>query len=187
MPLALNFDRADAESARTEPPERSPADDREERVGPLLERASRARVQAQDHILVLGRDSLSLALALWRAGFCNVGCAPRNLDCVAHGVADVLIAEDAPCGADLDRLMARARFMLRERGWLFLHHADAAQSGVPRLSAQLVAAGFVVGDAGPDGLGGLWMTARRRAALRVVGARPGVGGAIVRTRPQPRA
>ncbi|MGU3495804.1 hypothetical protein ACLBXM_17320 [Xanthobacteraceae bacterium A53D] len=167
MPLAYT------ELAPPEPPRSSSAAPGVVPVacGPLLARITDAALAPNAHLLVLGTDSLNLSLALWKAGFTNVGCAPRNLDCVAHGISDGLIITGAPSGAELDRLLARARFSLRDRGWAFLHFAVARGLSLPRLYAQMTAAGLVVGEVCADGRGGLWLSARKRAALRVVGGR----------------
>ncbi|GGF51718.1 hypothetical protein GCM10007301_08950 [Azorhizobium oxalatiphilum] len=165
MPLAYSLPVEAADAAQKEPPRSSAL------PAPLLARMNEGGLVAKDHVLVLGADCLTLALGLWQAGFTNVGCAPRNLDCVAHGITDSLIITGAPCGDALDRLLARARFSLRDRGLLFLHFAVARSLSLPRLYAQLTAAGLVVGDISADGRGGLWLSARARAALRVVGGK----------------
>lgn len=170
MPLAVDFYRADAEQARSEDPLEPAAPlGTASRLAGLGDVAVTARLRPQHHIVVVGRDSLSLALDLWRAGFINVGCAPRSLDCVAHGAADALIVECLPAAADLDRIIARSRFMLREGGWLLLHLPQGG--GRARLSmvkAMLDAAGFALGM-GLCNADGRWITAqRRRPTLRLV-------------------
>lgn len=166
MPLALDISVPDAEASCAEPPLSLAA---LPGLGRLILQAE--RVNAHDHVLVLGGDALSLALLLWRSGFTNVGCAPRNLDCVAHGVADALIVSDAPAGAGIDLLLARVRFALREDGWLFASFPTARHVEVPRLYGRLTAAGFVADELASDGRGGLWLAARRRPHLRVVPGR----------------
>ncbi len=170
MPLALDYYRADAEPARIEePPEPGTRLGATAGLDGLGDVAAAARLRPQHHIVVVGRDSLSLALDLWRAGFVNVGCAPRSLDCVAHGAADALIVDRAPEGPDLGRIITRSRFMLRDGGWLLLHLPQGGgRALLPALKALLDAAGFVLGMGLCDA-DGRWITAqRRRPALRLV-------------------
>lgn len=167
MPLAVDFYRADAAPARIEDPlEPSVHLDGPAGLGAV---AAALRLQPRHHLVVVGRESLALALELWRAGFVHVGCAPQSLDCIAHGVVDALVVERAPEGADLGRIIARSRFMVREGGWLLLRlpHSEG-RALLPEVAALLDAAGFSPGIGLVDA-GGRWITARRRRpALRLV-------------------
>ncbi|WP_043879527.1 hypothetical protein [Azorhizobium caulinodans] len=189
MPLAHDLSVADVEAPVTEPPletgsreggrftaqidaigeDRAPALAALPGLGRLLTQGD--RVDAHDHVLVLGGDALSLALLMWRGGFTNVGCAPRNLDCVAHGIAEALIVSQMPRGEEMDRLLARARFALKDGGWLLAAFDNARHISVPHLYGRLTASGFVADELASDGRGGLWLAARKRAHLRLVPAR----------------
>lgn len=167
MSLAVDFYRADAAPARAEDPLEPPARlHGPAGLGPV---AAALRLQGHHHMVVVGHESLNLALELWRAGFVHVGCAPRSLDCIAHGVVDALVVDGAREGADLARIITRSRFMVREGGWVLLRlpHSEGKVL-LPEISALLEAAGFVPGVGLVDA-GGRWITAqRRRPALRLV-------------------
>ena len=167
MPLAVDLYRA--ESAHPPEPPQSGTGLEVPTDSGVGEIAAVLRLQPRHHLVVVGRDSLSLALDLWRAGFVHVGCAPRNLDCIAHGVVDALVAECSPEGPDLGRIIARSRFMLREGGWLAVRVPHAAsRTFLPAITALLDQAGFAAG-VGLFDAGGRWITAqRRRPALRLV-------------------
>ncbi len=170
MPLALDMTRAAPAPARTDdPPEPGARPDAGAGRSSLAEMAAATRLLPQHHIVVVGQDCLSRSLDLWRAGFVNVGCAPRSLDCIAHGAADAVIVDPAPEGEDLARLISRSRFMLRDGGWLLLHRPNGGgRTALPALKALLDAAGFSLG-VGLFDAAGPWITAqRRRPALRLV-------------------
>ncbi|HQS49784.1 MAG TPA: hypothetical protein PK706_25630, partial [Xanthobacteraceae bacterium] len=82
----------------------------------IEEIAAFAHLRPCDHVVVLGKESLDLALRLWRSGFTNVGCAPRNLDKVAHGGADALIIDHLASGEDFAAAIARNRSFVRRGG-----------------------------------------------------------------------
>lgn len=102
-----------------------------------------------------------LALGLWRSGFTNVGCAPRNLDKVAHGGADALIIDHLAPGEDFAVALARNRGLVRRGGWILVHVARAAGRGtLQALRSLLAKAGFSAGPGIVDSAG-VWIAARR--------------------------
>lgn len=127
----------------------------------IEEIAAFAHLRPCDHVVVLGRESLDLALRLWRSGFTNVGCAPRNLDKVAHGGADALIIDHLAPGEDFAAAIARNRSFVRRGGWMLVHVARAAGRGaLPALRGLLAKAGFSAGPGIVDSAG-VWIAARR--------------------------
>ncbi|MFG1410628.1 MAG: hypothetical protein B7Y12_15520 [Rhizobiales bacterium 24-66-13] len=127
----------------------------------IEEIAAFAHLRPCDHVVVLGKESLDLALRLWRSGFTNVGCAPRNLDKVAHGGADALIIDHLASGEDFAAAIARNRSFVRRGGWMLVHVARAAGRGaLPALRGLLATAGFSAGPGIVDSAG-VWIAARR--------------------------
>ncbi|MFG1424955.1 hypothetical protein [Roseixanthobacter glucoisosaccharinicivorans] len=127
----------------------------------IEEIAAFAHLRPCDHVVVLGNESLDLALRLWRSGFTNVGCAPRNLDKVAHGGADALIIDHLAPGEDFAAAIARNRSFVRRGGWMLVHVARAAGRGaLPALRGLLAKAGFSAGPGIVDSAG-VWIAARR--------------------------
>ncbi|MFG1463858.1 hypothetical protein V5F77_13265 [Xanthobacter sp. DSM 24535] len=131
----------------------------------IEEIAAFAHLRPCDHVVVLGREGLNLALALWRSGFTNVGCAPRNLDKVAHGAADALIIDHLPAEEDFAAAIERNRSFVRRGGWVLVHVARSAGRGaLPALRGLLAKAGFSVGPGIVDGAG-VWIAARREDTM----------------------
>ncbi|MFG1398015.1 hypothetical protein [Roseixanthobacter pseudopolyaromaticivorans] len=128
----------------------------------IEEIAAFAHLRPCDHVVVLGKESLNLALGLWRSGFTNVGCAPRNLDKVAHGTADALIIDHLAMDEDFAAAIERNRGFVRRGGWLLVHVARSAGRGaLPALRGLLAKAGFCAGPGIVDGAG-VWIAARRQ-------------------------
>ncbi len=122
-----------------------------------------ARLSPRDHVLVLGRDSLAIALKLWRLGFVHVGCAPKCALKVAHGETDALMI-GAENSEDLAAAVIRSGNLLRPGGQLMVRVARKGSKAIlPALKAQLARAGFKAGPGlfDPESL---WIIAERLAS-----------------------